>query len=176
MPITVTSAADAAARGLVTVDGLVTLVNIAYHEAEVGLWHVSPDRTSPAEVAERLDRDEVLVALADERDAVGAIFTSTDDALGWFGALAVGAEAAGRGVGAALVQAAEARALGRGATAMQLEVLVPEPAHDHTTRLWHWYHRLGFVEVHRQPLASFEPDLGRQCARPCDLVTLRHTF
>ncbi len=140
------------------------------------MWLTPHDRTSEAEVAARIERDGVLVALDGDR-VVGSVFTEMlDSGRGWLGALGVDPEVDGGGAGAALLSACEDRARAAGADAMQLEVLVPHGGHPHTDRLWQWYHRRGFREVERGPLATHDPEIAVHFNGTCDLVFLRHSF
>lgn len=176
MSIQVVSGSSTAAEGWTTALAIATLVNRAYTVAEEGMWRVPQDRTSEAEVSQRLHRDQVLVALDGERVA-GAVFTEVlPSGHGWLGALAVDPSNGGGGCGTALVSACEARALAGGAGAMLLDVLAPHEGHPHTDRLWHWYQRLGFREYERGPLAQYDPDVAVEFVGACDLVRLRHSF
>lgn len=176
MSIQVVSGSSAVAEGWTTALAIATLINRAYTLAEEGMWRVPQDRTSEAEVGERLGRDQVLAAMEGE-ELVGAVFTEVlPSGHGWLGALAVDPSNGGAGCGAALVAACEARARAAGADAMLLDVLAPHGGHPHTDRLWGWYHRLGFREYERGPLAQYDPDIAVEFAGACDLVRLRHSF
>ena len=61
---------------------------------------------------------------------------------GWFGALAISAAFAGRGVGSQIVSFAEASACDAGAKIMQLEILAPDSAHPHIDWLTRWHQSL----------------------------------
>ena len=157
--------------------GVAAVVNDAYTRAEIGLWNRSLERTNVEEVSERLRAGTVLTARTDAGEVVGAVFVSMcAPRRGWLGALAVQPACSGAGIGAALVSAAETHCRGLGAVEMQLEVLAPRPAHQHTDRLWRWYHSLGYAEHARQPLAQSEPTLAAECTRACDLVVLRRSL
>jgi GNAT superfamily N-acetyltransferase len=151
------------------VDALVALVNRAYSTAERGLWDRDLPRTTADEVtsritagglvAARLDGDDGRVGLGDGGTAfVGAVFTSLiDPRTGWFGALSVTPECAGRGLGRQLVEYVEHRARVAGAATMQLELLVPADPHPHTSRLARWYAALGYRQVDELDLADLDP-------------------
>ncbi len=163
----------AAADDPVLVAELTVLVNRAYEVAEEGMWRNGVARTTDAEVSDAIVSGEVVVA----RDAgrlVGSIRTRLlDGERGWFGVLAVDGANGGRGIGGTLVADAESRAVSAGASAMQLELLVPEQAHAHTDRLAAWYGRLGYRETGRLDLADVEPTAVPFLALPCHVAVMQ---
>jgi ribosomal protein S18 acetylase RimI-like enzyme len=136
---------------------LVTLVNLAYSEAERGIWTRDLDRTTADEVATTIAHGQLAAATLDGR-FVGSVFTRLmEDRTGWFGALAVDPAFAGRGLGRKLVEFCEHHARAAGAHTMQLELLVPDHPHPHTDRLAGWYSGLGYRHVGDRDLAELDP-------------------
>jgi GNAT superfamily N-acetyltransferase len=130
------------------------------------LWLPGRERVTADELAAFIARREIAAAWDDDRP-VGCVRTTT----GEFGVLAVARDAAGRGVGQALVDFAEATGRERGATVMRLELLVPrEGTHPAKVRLHAWYSRLGYRPVRRDDFAVGYPEAARWLAVPCDLV------
>lgn len=133
------------------------VVNEVYDATEGPLWTPGVQRTDVEEVLALLGRGEFLVALADEDDPtslVGAVKVTVQStgqaksraATAEFGMLAVAPHAAGRGLGEALVRAAEAHAHRAGTTLM--EIVVIRPAHGTLPAkelLGRWYPRLGYT-------------------------------
>ena len=149
------------------------LVNRAYEFAEEGLWHGGVARTTLPETYDAITAGEVVVARDDGR-LVGSIRTrQLDSETGWFGVLAVDQTQGRRGIGGRLVAFAESRAMLAGASRMQLELLVPGQAHEHTDRLATWYGRLGYQETERRDLADVEPSAVSFLAIPCDVAVMR---
>ena len=156
-----------------TVATVVAIVNRAYDEAERGMWLAPIERTTAEDVATEVARQSVAVARSDGR-LVGSVFTRLlDPATGWFGALGVDPDLGGQGIGAALVAFAEAEARANGASAMQLELLVPEGGHPHTDRLAAWYRRLGYRETSIVDLAEIDPASVPLLAGPCAVSIMR---
>ena len=104
-------------RRAITADhaGLVALENETF----------SSDRLSPRQWARHLDSDSarVLVAIA-ERELVGAavLFFRVRSPVARLYSLAIGRRARGRGIGSALLEAAEQHARRKGCTRLRLEV------------------------------------------------------
>jgi GNAT superfamily N-acetyltransferase len=143
------------------------LVNAAYEEGEAGLWRPGHERVSAGGVADLIARGELAVACADGRP-VGCVRIGGAE----LGLLAVARDAAGRGVGGALVAFAEETARERGAAAMRLELLVPRAGtHPAKDRLHAWYTRLGYRPVERVDFAAVYREAARELTVPCDLVT-----
>ena len=77
----------------------------------------------------------------------------------------------GTGVGRALVDFAEQRALERGMRAMQLELLVPRTwRHPNKEFLSAWYGRRGYHVIHTRNVDDAYPHLAPLLATSCDLL------
>lgn len=149
------------------------LVNRAYEVAEQGFWRDRYLRTTFAETAEAIAREELAVARLDGRVAGSVCTRRLDSRTGWFGALAVAAACSGRGLGGALVRFVEEHAASAGASTMQLELLVPRPEHPHASLLAAWYVRLGYREVERREIAELFPAALPFLAAECDVAVMR---
>ena len=152
---------------------LTDLVNRAYDVAERGLWREGVARTTHAETADAIAGQEVLVA-RDGGRIVGTVRTRLLDGFtGWFGALAVDATYAGRGIGGLLVAAAEGCASEAGASSMQLELLVPVAGHAHIEMLTSWYMRLGYRRTGLRDLAEIDPAAVPFLLQPCHAAVMQ---
>ena len=163
----------AAAEDAAVVAEVSALVNRAYQVAEQGLWTDGVARTTPSETADAVARGELAVAREQGR-LVGSIRTrQIDSETGWFGGLAVDPAHGGHGIGGKLVGFAEARAMSAGARTMQLELLVPLEAHEHTERLAAWYGRVGYRETERRDLEEVEPTAVPFLAVPLEVAVMQ---
>lgn len=139
------------------------MINLAYQvEAHLFL----DERTSVPDVRERLDRTNATFLVIDADDAgvprgtlAGAVYVEIDDGRGYFGMLAVDPSRQGRGLGRALVHAAESHCAAAGCTDLDLDVV------DLRTELPPFYHALGYTRVGATPYG--DPERTRQ---PMQLV------
>jgi GNAT superfamily N-acetyltransferase len=77
----------------------------------------------------------------------------------------------GSGVGRQLVRSAEELMRSRGATTMQLELLVPKGwVHPEKDRLRSWYTRLGYRPVRSVPFEEVAAPPSSQLAAPCEFL------
>ncbi len=113
-PITAAEPCDAVAINRV--------INAAYRVED---FFKVGDRTDVREVAEYLLHETFLIARNADDDIVGVVRVSTHGERGHFGMLSVAPEAQGTGLGRRLLESAEAFALERGCTCMDLEVASP---------------------------------------------------
>jgi GNAT superfamily N-acetyltransferase len=153
------------------VPSLVRLVNSAYAAGEAGLWREDVGRTDAAEIAEAIRAGQMLVALRDDR-IVGCLRTrALDAATSDLGLMGVEPRAWGGGAGRALVEAAENRARARGATTMQLELLVPRTGtHPDKERLREWYTRRGYAVARKVPFEDYVPHAAPLLSAPGDVL------
>jgi GNAT superfamily N-acetyltransferase len=158
------------ARDASFVSAIVQLVNHAYSTAENGLWRYDVDRITIDTMVEAISNDEILIALHDGA-LVGSVQThSLDPTTGWFGALATDPAQAQRGIGRALVEAAERRAIDQGCERMQLERLAPSTPHPHMERLAVWYCSMGYTDTERRHLSSLDPQAVDYVRDTCEVV------
>ena len=157
----------------VVVGELVSLINCAYAAGEAGLWRDDVDvgRTSRDEIAEAVGAGQMLVAREGGR-IVGCLRTRAVDATtAELGLVGVDPGAWGGGVGRALVGAAEDLARSRGATVMQLELLVPRTGtHPDKERLREWYTRRGYTVARRIPFEDYVPHAAPFLSAPADIL------
>ncbi len=133
------------------------LVNLAYVDAQREIFLAPAPRATYEEVADALARGELLLAVQ-EGVLVGAVRVRRPAPSTWFfGMLAVAPSAASRGVARQLLDGLEAQALAAGASEIELDLLLPEPATAHQARLRDWYERRGFRRVSARPFAEVEP-------------------
>jgi len=159
------------------VNRVTTLVNSAYSMAEHGLWQKTVQRVQHAEIAERLERSELMIATING-EIMGVVSVETlDDNTGGFGMLATDPVIRGLGVGRALIHAAERWALNQGLTVMRLELLTPRTwRHPVKESLKAWYRRLGYAPHSTMPFDQMYPHLHDRLATKCDFTVWLKTL
>lgn len=164
----------ASADDLERVAAIAELINIAYDEAEAGLWTAGARRTSSDEVAQLIRLQELVTARTGDR-LVGVVRVQRlGEELAEFGMLAADPERRGLGIGRDLVAFAERWAGERECSEMQLELLVPAMwSHPSKEFLRAWYTRIGYRHARTSELAELYPELARQLATTCDLEVYR---
>jgi GNAT superfamily N-acetyltransferase len=164
----------ASADDAAIVTAIADLINSVYLIAEAGLWVDGARRTNAAEIAELIRVQELVTARIGE-DLAGVVRVhALDGGTAEFGMLAADPARRSVGVGRALVAFAEAWAVDRGFTSMQLELLVPTSwQHPSKQFLQDWYSRIGYREVKTGTLGEFYPELEPLLATPCELVVSR---
>jgi GNAT superfamily N-acetyltransferase len=162
------------ARDEVLVEELVRLVNGAYTVGEAGLWLDGSTRTGRGEIAEAIRNGGMLAATLEGRLVGCAYVRPLDGGAADLGLLATAPERWGGGVGRQLVRSAEQLVRSRGATTMQLELLVPKGSvHPEKERLRGWYTRLGYRVVRSAPFEQVAAHLASQLATPCEFLIFR---
>src|SRR5207249_4124709 len=101
------------------------------------------ERTSRAEIEKLIERDTILVCEQDG-DLIGAVHVAVNGKTGYFGMLAVDAEARKGGVGRTLLEAAEQHCRNAGCTVMTLST------GEDRTELFPWYGQLGYRITHTE--------------------------
>jgi GNAT superfamily N-acetyltransferase len=158
------------------VETLVAIVNRAYAAAERGMWAHDITRTTREELGEAL-ADGQVAAVRVDGELAGSVFVRLlDERTGWFGALGVDPQFAGRGLGRQLVAFAEEHARRCGADTMQLELLVPDPPLEHTQRLAAWYATLGYRHVEDRELADLDADSVQHALLPIHVRVMRKSL
>jgi GNAT superfamily N-acetyltransferase len=166
------SADDAGDEALV--ETLVKLINEAYAIGEAGLWLDGWTRTQPSEIAEAIGGEGMLAAIVDGRPVGCAYVRPLDPETADLGMVSVEPNRWGEGVGHELVRSAEELIRTRGATTVQLELLVPkEWVHPEKERLRAWYTRLGYRVTRSAPFDEIAPHLAPQLATPCEFLVFR---
>ena len=136
----------ARAATLADITELVRLINLAYL-VEAGMFR--SDRTSDADLRHRLAKPNAAVLTFRDGDTngtlVGSVYVELQGDRGYFGMLAVDPRQQGRGLGRALVGAAEDYARRRGCEAMDLDVV------DLRRELTAFYGALGYTATGEVP-------------------------
>lgn len=163
-----------AADDLSLAEAVAEVINRAYAAGEDGLFVPGTPRTTPAEVADLIASGGMLVARLDG-EVVGCGYVRPLDATtADLGLISASPERQGIGIGRAIVRAAEERARSRGATTMQLELLVPKGwAHPQKERLRAWYSRLGYETVGSATFEEVATHAASQLATPCEFLVFR---
>ena len=155
----------------VLVDELVRIVNGAYAVGEAGLWLEGTARIGPGEIAEAIRGDGMLAATRDGRLVGCAYVRPLDAGTADLGLISAAPDQWGSGVGRQLVRSAEELMRSRGATTMQLELLVPKGwVHPEKDRLRSWYTRLGYRPVRSAPFEEVAAPPSSQLAAPCEFL------
>lgn len=164
----------AAADDDVLVGGLADVINRAYAMGESGLWRDGTQRITPAEVVEAIGGGDMLVAEVDGRIAGCAHVRPLDATTADLGLVSADPELHGRGVGRALVRAAEELMRARGTATAQLELLVPVGRlHPDKERLREWYSRLGYRIVRTAPFEEIATHAASELTTPCEFLVFR---
>ena len=145
------------------VGSITDVINRAY---QVESFFKIGDRTSAAEVAEKMSEPGALFLVVDnepgaEHRLAGAVFVRVDGDRGYFGPLAVDPSAQGRGLGRALIESAEAHSRERGCRHMDLDIV------NLRTELPAFYRALGYVESGMKPFPKEE-----RLSRPAHMVLM----
>ncbi len=149
---------------------LADLVNAAYASAQTEIFVRATPRTSEEMMAALIADEEVLVAQHGE-EVVGLVHVrDLERRRGFFGMLAVAPSVRSAGVARDLLDELEARGAARGLTAMELDLLMPDPPTAHQSRLREWYERRGYLPAVSRPFSEIEPDLAAHLRYPTSLI------
>jgi GNAT superfamily N-acetyltransferase len=153
------------------VNEITDLINRVYAQAEAGLWIDGATRTSAAEVVEQIRAGQIAVARMDGQIVGSVRIQRLATGEGELGALVSAPDRRGLGIGRDLVTFAERESRRRGASVMQLELLVPRTwSHPTKEFLAEWYTRLGYRKVRVSSIEESYPHLAPLLATPCDFV------
>ena len=151
---------------------LAQLINRVYAVAEEGMWQAVDGapmpRTTTKEVQSLLSKQHLLLARHDE-SLVGCVCVKMlSPLIAEFGLLVAHPDLRGKGIGRALVVAAEQEARDKGADVMQLELLTPKNwEHPVKAFLHRWYTRIGYVPIRTEPFSQTYAHLAVHLATPC---------
>ena len=174
MAVVVEPVPPAAADDAALVARLTGIVNAAYEVGEAGIWLPGTERIASGEVMAAIRAGELLGAALDGALVGCARAVMLDATTGEVGLVSAAPEAWGAGVGRALVRAAEERLAARGATEMQLELLVPRGwEQPHKSRLRGWYERLGYRVVRTAPFGAIAAPAASRLAGPAEFLVFR---
>jgi GNAT superfamily N-acetyltransferase len=152
------------------VEELTDLINRVYAHAESGLWRDGVTRTTTSEVAGLIRARQIAVATRDGRIVGGVKVHDVSDDTSEFGLLVAAPDERGTGVGSALLDYVERRAIERGLRAIQLELFVPRDwPHPSKEFLKAWYGRRGYRVVRTVKLDDAYPHMAPLLATPCEL-------
>jgi len=136
------------------VDRLIPVVNSAFAIETF----IDGARTNEQQMAEMMQKGAFLLMEDDARLVLASVFVELRGNRGYFGMLAVDPSRQGRGLGRAMVEAAESHCRRRGCQRMEISVLSLRP------ELVPFYNNLGYVETAREPFhASHLVKGGLEC-------------
>lgn len=148
-------------------DELTTLINSNYTIDEAGLWVDDYNRTSKAEISDKIKMGNVAIAWV-QNVITGVVVFKTTPPTGYFGMLVCQPDYRGKGVGGRLVNFAEEQAKQNGCTKMRLDVLKPGGwKHEMKEFLCSWYERLGYEPKKDVSLENIHPEATAQLATEC---------
>jgi GNAT superfamily N-acetyltransferase len=165
------------ARDEVLVEDLVRIINEAYAMGEAGLWIEGTTRTEPGEIGEAIRSGGMLAATLEGRIVGCAYLRQLDHGAADLGLVSAAPERWGSGVGRELMRSAEELMRSRGATTIQLELLVPTGwVHPEKDRLSAWYRRLGYRVVRTARFDQVAAHLASRLATPCEFLVFRKSL
>jgi GNAT superfamily N-acetyltransferase len=166
-----------AADDEVVVEALVRVINKAYAVGEDGLWLDGWARITQVQVEQAIRSGGMLAATVDSRIVGCGYVRSLEAGTADLGLVSVAPEHWGSGLGREIVRAAEDLVRGRGATTMQLELLVPQEwIHPHKDRLRAWYTRLGYRVIDTAPFEEVATHAASQLATACEFLVFRKSL
>jgi predicted N-acetyltransferase YhbS len=137
---------------------IAALVNRAF---EVERFFKRGDRTTPAGVRTMMD-DGAFLVLENEAEAIGVVFVRVTPPHGYFGMLAIDPARKGRGLGRALIDAAERHLAGAGCSHVDIHVV------NLREELPPYYARLGYEVVGELPFPA-----PAEATQPCHMIVMR---
>jgi GNAT superfamily N-acetyltransferase len=153
------------------------LINRVYAAAEDGQWLPGASRTTVDEVTKLTKAGEIVVARLDGGDGsvVGTVRVQRlDEHTGEIGMMAADPAYRQMGVGTELANFARALCRRRGATTVEIELLVPQGWDQPSKQFMaEWVKRRNYTVVRTGKLEERYPELAPQLATPCDFVILR---
>jgi len=144
----------------VLIDRIVALVNAAYDWSEAEQWTEEKERTSTSEITDLLTKGKLLLAFTGEQLAGVVKIEKIDGKTAGFGMLATDPNGLQRGIGKALVFAAEAWAVNEGFEEMEIEIVRAENPNAHKRLLHDWYTRLNYIEIATYPIIERIPEIA----------------
>jgi predicted N-acetyltransferase YhbS len=134
------------------------LINAAYRVED---FFKLSDRIGRAEVLDKMQHGRFL--MLEEHDAVvGCVYVEVNDRIGCFGLLSIDPRRQKQGLGARLIDIAEAACGDAGCSEMEIRVV------DLRTELPPYYRRFGYVEAGTCPFPADEPT-----SQPCHFILMR---
>jgi len=153
---------------------LSNLVNRVYDEAESGMWKREAIRTNPKQIRKLLGENALILAELDGKIVGSVNVNLMGSSRGEFGMLVVDFNQRGKGIGSALVHAAEDWAISENCKTMQLELLTPRHwKHPSKEFLKQWYRRIGYEPQLVEPFEKLHPEKVAELATDCDFTIWR---
>ena len=134
------------------------LINVAF---AVEKFFIDGDRISEVEVARLLSSGMFLVEPDVDGQFAGVVYVEPRDDRVYLGLLSIDPARQGRGLGAAIVNAAESWCRARGVRVMEIKVV------NLRTELFPFYERLGYVRAGTAPFPADAPT-----RLPCEFVEM----
>jgi len=153
------------------VRSLSNLINAVYDDAESGMWKHKATRTNAKQVRQLLKENALILAELDGK-IVGSVHVNLmGKSIGEFGMLVADFDHRGKGIGSALVKAAEDWARSQKCKTMQLELLTPRHwKHPSKEFLKQWYRRIGYEPQLVEPFEKLYPEKVTELATDCDFT------
>jgi GNAT superfamily N-acetyltransferase len=142
---------------IATADDLARVIPVVNAAFAIETFIQGP-RTNENQMAEMMQTGAFLVLQDETGSVLASVFVELRGDRGYFGMLAVDPSRQGKGVGRAMVEAAESHCRRQGCVAMDISVLSLRP------ELVPFYNKLGYVETAREPFhASHLVKDGFEC-------------
>jgi len=153
------------------VRSLSNLINAVYDDAESGMWKHKATRTNTGQVRKLLKEKALILAELDGKIVGSVNVNLMGGSIGEFGMLVADFNHRGKGIGSALVQAAEDWARQKKCKTMQLELLTPRHwKHPSKEFLKQWYRRIGYEPQLVEPFEKLHPEKVADLATECDFT------
>ncbi len=153
------------------------LINRVYAAAEDGQWLPGARRTTVEEITKLTRAGELVIARLDDGDRtiVGTVrVQQLDERIGEIGMMAADPDYRQMGVGTELANFARELCRRRGATILEIELLVPQGWEQPSKQFMaEWVKRRRYTVVRTGRLDERYPELAPQLATPCDFVILQ---
>jgi N-acetylglutamate synthase-like GNAT family acetyltransferase len=147
---------------------LVGMINQVYLQSEEGMWKEEHQRITSSRLIEIIDKRELLLAMK-QNVIYGCIHLELMDEFQFkFKMLVANPEFKREGIGAVLVNFAEKEARKKGATIMQLELLVPTDFKIlDKAFLKSWYMRIGYKKIAEHDVNYVDEGLSKLLKTDC---------
>jgi len=153
------------------VRSLSNLINAVYDDAESGMWKRKATRTNAKQVRQLLKENALILAELDGKIVGSVNVNLIGRSTGEFGMLVAAPNHRGKGIGSALVKAAEGWAIRKKCKTMQLELLTPRYwKHSSKEFLKQWYRRIGYEPQLVEPFEKLHPEKIADLATDCDFT------
>jgi predicted N-acetyltransferase YhbS len=119
------------------------------------------DRTSPADVVERMRSGATFLVVEDEGAPLGCVLVKAEGPTGYFGMLSVEPAAQGKGLSRLLIVASESFLRDRGCRQVEIEIV------NLRTELPPFYEKFGYAKTEERPYPTPE-----QSSRPCHFIVM----